>query len=913
MVLATTCLGFTIAWPAVRPASAAAASPSASPSVILFVDGEPVQPLRLTYTIQGAATDLQFSLNEASLSVISGVSACTVNSATTMAVFSAGDVTVPLGTAGSAAGAVVVCDVSVALYASAQLTLTAGEVTGTNIVTAAALVTAQLATTSFTPQPLRTNGVVGGAFDPHRVGDVLSYTVVAGVDASAGATGVAGSGLTGNTTSCSTVAVGAGPSATQQVTCDVSRTLSQADLVAGTVDLGVSIAQVAGGTLARFERSQPVFATHLVLVELTAPDNIAVGHVAQLTVTAFNQGSSVLSGVWLGGIPTAELATAACSRFPESSQTVTAASLPAVLKPGERLSCTVGHRAVLDDVRNDRYVTVRGMSFGTDSDTIDDDPTDPHDIDAVSPSAFRALDPGVSLGSITQAAPIAIPVAITSATTTATVDVNAALELSSPRLRLTLPSGVSVNGCVAVAASAFCDLPLATGLPPSAVPFVVTQAAANAGLNLTVPATLVADGGIELALEGLALRTHGVAVSVVPVSSGFDAGTADSADFALTITTQPGASQQISLVGLPAQTSIIRCAVGATTFVPLAITGGFNLGVVDQPSLIVCTARVPIIGTTDRGDVSVAVRVVDRLGSAETTAEAAAKANAVALSIVVDTLPPSPPHGYSATGANDRPATFSIPVTVRATGTAAITGIVSPGLTCPATELRPEHDHPAEMICTHAHTVTADEIAADGVTLRFTTTGSAFEALPVRALTSFSFELAHESLVVKVIELSSPSSSSGYVPGEVVRLLVSVTNDGTLPIDVNSVVLPGSSANRAFGANRAFSAVTGSRISQCGQSVRLEPLASFDCGVDYPVVVADGIARTIELPFLVTTSNGLETNLTVTVRASTVGLQLPATGSDPQRLLLFGAALVVVGTLTRRFGQRSVDGPGPAG
>jgi LPXTG-motif cell wall-anchored protein len=245
---------------------------------------------------------------------------------------------------------------------------------------------------------------------------------------------------------------------------------------------------------------------------------------------------------------------------------------------------------------------------------------------------------------------------------------------------------------------------------------------------------------------------------------------------------------------------------------------------------------------------------------------------------------------------------------VRATGTVSILGIVTPGLTCPATELHPEHGHPAEMTCTHVHTVTADEIAADGATLRFAATGSAFGAVPVQAATSLSFQLAHESLVVKVVELSAPRTPSGYVPGEVVRLLVSVTNDGTLPIDVNSVTLPGSSATRASRTTRAFNSATGS----CGQSVRLEPLASFDCSVDYAVVVADGIARTIELPFLVTTSAGLETNLTVTVRASTVGLQLPATGSDPRSLLVFGTALIAVGTLVRRFGQRSVNRPAPS-
>ncbi len=857
------------------------------PEIVMYSAEFPTQNLAVGFTTSMNAEAIRLNVGTG---WVTGGSSCTsdAGSYTLSAVGGSGFV-------GSAipAATTLTCNLQITPTAPGQVTVTVEEFDELGPAnTQHATIDAQLVAVTWTSGPVERvtgNWSAGEALAP---GDILRYDATFRLDGFVEAQRdyFELSLPLGTTITCQTETLGTG---SVTVPCTVSRVLTTDDLVAGVAPMTFGLIQVPGGTLGELARSVPVSAEHRVELSMSAlPNEVAVAGTTAVTLTATNVGSVALTNLAFEGFPAAELEAANC----RTTATLTA---------GSRWICTFDHVVTLAEVTNPVAPRVRGSSFDVDSDGVNDSTTAPTDIDAQAASDLTALGVGLTVTRLDQPAPIALPVAGT-VTAVGIVDLASALPVGHVRLRVGVTNTVAVQGCTPL--DGLCDIAVPAGLPVVDVPLVVTAQAANAGLNVSLPVRVLADGGIDLPVGSLLIRTFGVSVEVGGRRDPVDAGTASSMTWPTTFTLAAGPISALSATIVPLGSSLSACTAGGQPVVVVSSPEGISLGTHAGGVSVMCTVTSPIPDHVGDGiDVQVTARVLN--SGVQALAVADASARAAELEVSASPIPAVPTHGYSVAGGAERPNHFTQTFAITIDGDTAVTAISTPtGVTCDGDSLAaPVDDETLEIICSVRHTVSAADLQVGRVLVTLPVTGTAFDgALALVSSSSVWVPVPHESMSVRLSELTAPPSGPTYAAGDVVRLLVSVYNDGGLPLEVLSVQVgpnqsmpdpPAGLRTLALGARTAG-------LGSCVPTTLVAPQSGFECLVDYTVTPFDQAAGSLSFTATVHTSQGITATGHNVLSVARREVELPATGARVLDLVSLAGAAVLIGLFLTAVSRR---------
>jgi hypothetical protein len=853
-------VGIGMAVPAVALSSGITA-----PSVILYSDDFPTQQVAVGYTTTTNATALRFGVG----GWITSAPSCTVGAASRPVTVTGGSAV--LASAVSS-GTSVSCSFVVTPTAPGATTVTVEEFDAVGpAVSSSRPITAKAVTSAFDATDVDT--VAGGwsaglALAP---GDQLTYDVDVIADANAtDSTVVAPSGTT--------VTCGAPAGTALDASCTVTRPLTEGDLLAGVAPMSIDVRQTGGATFARFIRDVPVSAERRIELSMAAqPTTAPVGATVRVTLEAVNRGSVTLHGVTLGGFGAPEMVGCVAQD----------------VAPTDTVTCAFDHVVMLDEVDEPIVPTIRATSFGPDSDESNDDATSATDIDAAAASVLSAIDPGITVARVAQPDPIAVPVAGPApAAVRASIDLVATGLVSHPELVVTPTSGITLVGC----STPVCRIPLADTLPVIDLDFTALPASANAGLNASVPVRLVADGGIDLPVTTLRIQTFGVAASISGASIPVDTGVTASVNWDATVTLQPGVGGDVTLAVAPVGSSVSSCRRGPTPLVAVASAGTFSLGTQPPASTIACTVTSPITGdAATNGHVAASVTATLQAAGVTATANTSAGRLGARLRVTPGTSPTVPTHGYSLVGTDERPNQFIQTFQVQLRGDTNVDPLTVPaGVSCDGVALPHPDGDVSSVTCSVAHTITAAELAAGEAVVSLPVTGSGFEGtLELVGNGSVVVPVPRESVSVTVSEISAPAPGTNYTAGDNVRLLVSIHNDGGLPLTDLAIDVEPTSPN----SSNSPSSLVRAAVTACQPPTTLAPASGYECLLEQQVTPYDLAAGQLGFTVTVSSSQGASAS---TQRQITIGrraITLPETGSDVGALITLAAFATSVGVL----------------
>jgi hypothetical protein len=845
----------------------AVASGITSPSVILYSDDFPIQQVTVGYTTTTNATALRIGVG----GWITSASTCAVGSASRAVTVTGGSAVL---SSAVTTGTSVSCTLGVAPTVAGDTTVTVEEFDAVGpAVTTTRPITAQAVAAAFDATDVDT--VAGGwaaglALAP---GDELTYAVDVIADANAEDTTIVA------TSPGTTVTCGSSSGTTLDVSCTVTRPLTESDLLAGVAPMSVEVRQSGGATFARFARDVPVSAERRIELSMSAqPTSAAVGATVRITLEAVNRGSVTLSDVTFGGFAAGETLDCVGSTG---------------LVPAGTFTCAFDHVVMLDEVDDPIVPTVRATSFGPDSDESNDDTVSATDVDATAATVLAAIDPGVTVTRIAQPDPIAVPVT-GSALVRASIDLASAGSLSHPELVIATASGITLVGCD----TSVCRVPLAATLPATDFDFSASSSSVNAGLDASMPVRLVADGGIDLPVTTLRVQTFGIAATLAGSATPVDTGVSASVTWDATVIVQPGVGGELTVAVTPAGSTLSSCHRSTTSLTPVAGAGTFSLGTQPPASTIVCTVISPIVGdAANNGRVGASVTASLQAAGATATAMASAERPGARLSVTPGAPPVVPTHGYSLDGSTERPNQFTQTFLVQLRGDTSVDPLVLPsGVSCDGVALPHPDGDVSSLTCSVTHTVTAAELAIGEAAVLLHVTGSGFDgALELVGDGSVIVPVPRESVSVTVSEISAPPPGTTYTAGDNLRLLVSVHNDGGLPLTGLEIdVIPTSSTSLVRAAAIA-----------CPPPASLAPGTGYECLVEQQVTPYDLASGQLGFVVTVRTSQGATSTTQQRITIGNRTLTLPETGTDIVALLALAtlataAGMVLLGTSKAR-------------
>ena len=239
-----------------------------------------------------------------------------------------------------------------------------------------------------------------------------------------------------------------------------------------------------------------------------------------------------------------------------------------------------------------------------------------------------------------------------------------------------------------------------------------------------------------------------------------------------------------------------------------------------------------------------------------------ANARMRALVVTAGAAPAAPAHGYDPAGAAGRPDRFVQTFDVRfvghpGTGSAPLTPIfAAEGL---------QGCDPVDLLlwrCEVEHVVTEDDLDAGQVTVELQaelTVGT----MVLSTSRTAQVPVPHEDLRVTVTELTSPYGDRYWV-GEPIRVLVQVTNTGTMPVTFDGIDITGADATPVGALPRGLGRLV------VGGSVLVAPGTTYDLAIDLHVTSDGGDD---DVAIAISVGNGVLTRA--------VSFQLAVTSTQP--------------------------------
>jgi hypothetical protein len=860
-----------------------------APAKVLYSVENPTQPVSVGFTTTINTSALRLNMN----GWVTGATVCTTATGTLpiSVVGGVGIVNQPV-----VSGTALSCALQVTPTAAGPVTVSVEEFDAIGPAnTQQRNITFELTTTTFEAADVMVKGAVLVPGEARAPDETISYGIRLLTTGGTGAFVLNGGllsvqSLAGTTVTCNN-------NGEAVLWCLVSRTLTQADVLRGTAPMSVDIVQPGGGVLNRYVRDIPVTAEHRIELRMTAlPINVAVGETTRITLTATNVGS----------VPLYDMTTTGDFGGYCNLHTLAA---------GESFNCSFDRVVTLSEVTAPIKPTVHATSFAPDSDGVSDDATSATDVDATTDTRLNALDPGLTVARLRQPAPIALPLTA-DATVNATIDLASTRAVRGVKLHFTLPSFISIPGCQTF--DNVCVLEVPSTLPAVDVPLTVGiewAIAGPAGIDLSVPVRVIADGGINLFIGDISLRTFGVSGTLTTGAAPFDAGSLASTTFTATATLAGGPGGELTLVPQPTGSTVSRCTRSGQAVTTTAIADGVSLGALPGAAVVTCTIIVPVgVADAERGAVNASVSFRLLSGGASATATSDASVAAARLTVSPGPTPRVPTHGYSLAGSSDRPNRFTQTFTIAVQGRTPIDHlVVLAGVTCTGDRLPAPTETPASLTCTIEHTVTAAELDSGQAAVSLSALAKAFGgSVTLAGNASVSVPVPKESLSLRMSELSAPPAGSTYTAGDVVRLLVSVYNDGGLPLEVLGVDVgpttgqPAGSAMRRSDSNLLSAAESSAtEVGACLPVQMVVPQSGFECLVTYTVTPFDQAAGHLAFAATVTTSQGITATGQRAVVVAARAVKLPETGTELAGLLALATVLLVVGTLLLGANRRS--------
>ncbi len=699
-------------------------------------------------------------------------------------------------------------------------------------------------------------------YEPRRVGDVLRAEFEVAL---------AGYALSATTADENDIAC---ETSAGTISCEVSRELTADDLIAGVADLS-AIVHADGFPVVDTARAVAVYAEHRIEVVAGAtPAVLRAGELTTVTATVTNVGTTALSDIAVAG---AGVTAYTCA--PSLSGLV--------LQPGASTTCSGTHRATAAaaaDPASLTPVTARGTApFGSDADLSDDDPTSPDDVDGSSLLPYTVSAAEVA-GHVTLDGPVVLVPNGGPGTRTLDVAIDTVGALADPVVVVPHEPAPGVTVSCAVPTGDHCTFPLddlAAGGEASLELDVELDPGALGSARfaaLALPVRLEAAGGVDVLLGTATLATAGAVATMSTAPR--DAGGAD-AIATFTIDTEAGAPVRLTLsaVSVPSTGTgarVASCRTAAGTPVALTVAGtAVTTAPIAPASRISCSVSVPVDDTIRRAG-SVAVTLQGEVSAGGRSAPLTATGTLPLGAVTVRPLPTSavPAQGYVTRADGTRPDRVRQAFRVTAWGTAKVASLVADGsdvtVACGRMPVGAP-GAPKSVDCTVEHRITDGDLRAGsavlGLTARGSTGGVALSARGTRTVAT-----PHQAVAVRVTELSAPVSGT-YTIGEQVRLLLHVTNTGTLPVQVTST-----SVVRSHAASPG-STLTGTRgpvVGACTAPAALAAGAGTECALTVTLAPEDIGVNGALLAASVATAQGVGASTPVVLGQAPRTLQLTA-------------------------------------